>query len=195
MRIQRKTFVISISILISISLFSCQQFSESVEVQRNPMVKAKVNGESWQTREYVSILLGKTVYYEDVNDATGVLYERLHLSAFNNAQYPEQLQFILDVKDLNNMVGEYTTTYTANGGVHDIVWIDQASSADFYPLFSICDSFKPTTKITIERQSTSEKLISGTFEMTLCERTNGSNTLVITQGEFKDIYYDPKFDK
>jgi hypothetical protein len=182
------TMIYVVLIYTSLFLGACEPSSESVRIQRNPMIKANINGENWQTKEYIPVSLGKTVYYEDMNDATGVLYERLHLTIFNNAQYPQQLQFIIDVKDPKNMIGEYGMIYTEGGGIHEVMWTDHAASPDFYPLFSICEAFEPTVKIVIEKQSTSEKLISGTFEMTLCDRTNAGNTLIISQGEFKDIH-------
>ena len=182
----KKIFLI---FLAGIFISSCQQYSESITIQRNPFIRAEINGTPWSTKNYVSRYLGKIVYYEDQNDLTGDLYNRVSITALSPSGEPDQLQLTIDVLNINNMVGEYNTTYTAKGGINEIQWVDKATSPGFFPVFTLCNPVVGTSKIIISRQEITEKLINGTFEVTLCERTDPNQILSITKGEFKDLSY------
>lgn len=187
---KNKLCFIIITIVFTSLLQSCQQYSESFEVLRVPLIRTKVNGETWRANTYVVQNLGKIVHYDGPTDLEGSIFFRVNIIGFRNDSNIERLEFTIDVRDVNNMVGEYTTTYTENGGIHNIEWIEPQTNPGFFPFYSLCDASDATTTFTIERQSTSETLIAGTFETTLCERTDISNQITLSDGEFDDLDYD-----
>ena len=182
----KKIFLIFLTGIIT---SSCQQYTESISIQRNPFIKAEIDGENWQTTDYVSRYLGKIVYYEDENDVTGEIFNRISVTALSPSGEPDQLQLTIDVVNINNMVGEYNTTYTARGGINEVTWVDKATTPGFFPVYTLCQPLASSGKIIINRQEPNEKLITGTFEVTLCERTNSGQVLTIKKGEFKDLSY------
>ncbi|NJO00724.1 MAG: hypothetical protein HC880_02670 [Bacteroidia bacterium] len=129
------------------------------------------------------------VHYDSPQDTSGVLYNRISLTAVNTDEAPEQLQITLDVQNIQDLVGEYTLTYTEQGGIEEATWIGSAITDNFYPIYSLCDLSVQDARITVERQQTQERIITGTFEFVLCERTDPNNILIIRRGEFRDIKY------
>lgn len=177
-------------ILSTLLLTSCQQYSSSFEFLRNPNIRADVNGESWVANSYVVRNLGKVVYYSDPSDTEGEIFFRVSIIGFRDDSNIERMEITIDVKDINNMIGTYTTTYTENGGINNIEWIEPQTTAGFFPFYSLCSASDANTEFVIERQSLNETLITGSFRTTLCERTDASDQVEILDGSFRDLRYE-----
>lgn len=134
--------------------------------------------------------LGKIVYYSDPSDTEGEVFFRLSIIGFRDNSNIERVEFTIDVKNVNDMRGTYTTTYTEQGGINSIEWIEPQTTAGFYPFYSLCTASDVDTEFVIERQSVGETLITGSFRTTLCERTNEAEQVQIVNGTFRDLDYE-----
>lgn len=177
-------------ILATLFFTSCQQYESSFEFIRNARIRATVDGEAWAANTYVVRNLGKIVYYSDPSDTEGEIFFRLSIIGFRDDSNIERVEFTIDVRDINDMRGTYTTTYTENGGINNIEWIEPQTTAGFFPFYSLCATSDTETEFVIERQSLDETLITGSFRTILCERTDPNEQVQILNGTFRDLDYE-----
>jgi hypothetical protein len=170
---------------------ACQGYEESITIKRFPQLNAELNGRVWQAREVVVEEVERVVVYESENSSNGRFYQRITLLAINTDEpttATEFLRFSVDVPALGSLPGTYRTTYNDIGGLAEFSYQENRSNTAF-PLYQLCQGSMADTEIIIERQSTEERLISGTFRAVLCERANSSDTLFVGNGTFRDISY------
>jgi len=177
------------ALLASLLFLSCQQPAGSFQVIRQPILNAAVDETFWSTRDFAFENLGQVLYYSDNSDNEADVFERVRITAFQKTNSVERLEVVLDVRNANELLGEYSTIYTEKGGIHSFEWIDSPTSGKAYPYYQLCLATDSLVFFNIERESRDEKIISGTFSAILCERKSQSERINITDGEFRDLPY------
>ena len=171
-------------------LTACGSSNTTFEVIRIPQLQANIDGERWEADRVEFQYLGKVVYYSNPADPQGEVFERINILAFESGSDLLQLKVSLDVKDREELVGNYSTTYEEYGGLHDIQWLERGESGDSEILsYSLCGGGTSDAEFVIQRQQRTEELVAGIFRATLCERTNTNDQVELADGEFRDLEY------
>lgn len=175
--------------LLLLFLMSCSQSSTTFEIIRIPRLQAEINGTNWIADRVEFQYIGKVVYFSSPSDTQGEVFERVNILAFQGGSDLLQLKIALDIKDLDELVGNYSTSYEEYGGLHDIQWLEDGENNGEIRSYSLCDASGTFTEFVIERQQSTEEIVAGSFRAVLCERTNESDQLELGDGEFRDLEY------
>ena len=176
-------------LLLPFLLNSCGQSTTTFQVIRIPSLQAEINGETWRADRVEFQFLGPVVYFGNPNSPEGQLFERVVLVGFERGSELGKLEVTLDVDDLSNLVGNYSTTYEEYGGLHNIEWLEEGDTDGEFKSFSLCTTPNNSTEFVIERQNRTEELIARSFQALLCERLDQNDQLQIEDGSFRDLEY------
>ncbi|MGF1636426.1 MAG: hypothetical protein ACFCUU_05085 [Cyclobacteriaceae bacterium] len=182
-----------VKIILTICLFStfvsCQEYEADFTILRFPQILADVEGEEWRTTNYSISNIGKIVQHPGEAQESDIIYDRLVITGFTGNRQIEKLQIVIDVSDLEELRGVYTTEISDLGRLVDVEWIMATSpGADTYRTYQLCDT--ETAQFEIERQNRFEYIITGSFNFTLCRKNAPENTLEFANGRFRDISYE-----
>lgn len=170
---------------------SCERYTSSFEVVRDPQIRARVNDSSWVTNRYSVQQQGQALYFDDSLHQGGTLFYRYTLVGLDAGSDIKRLQITLDVVDPADMRGIYTPRYTEAGGLFAVEWIDGTRNQNNLAKYTLCTPTDTSrTVLEVERQQFTEQLIAGTFRALLCGQDNANDRLSISEGTFKDINYN-----
>lgn len=128
--------------------------------------------------------------YPDDPTLPGQLYNRLTLQASGSDEAGHDLQLIIsfDVADATNLVGNYTPAYTPERGLAQAQLFDLTNSSELAS-YNLCEDNLATASFQVQKQKLDEHLISGIFQMTLCDTRDSTIKINITNGIITDIKY------
>ena len=182
----------SVILLLLIVFASCQDEVGNISIQRNGSLSFEVNGVEWTASTFSLVQGPLVIKYVDNPDA-GSLFNQYAIIA--KGQTPEGMRFQLSIlfgtKDEDDFVGTYTSTYTAEGGLDQILLNQETgNNTNLYTHYQFCLPKDSLSTFIVDRQSTDEKLVLGSFNGNLCHIGRDGKTLSITHGDFEDIKYE-----
>ncbi len=176
-------------ILIFLFLLSaCTPEETTVGIARNPVLGFTAPSMTWQSARYSFAAPSQVVAYPADSTQPGRLYNRLTLQATGENSDGDNLQIILmfDAEDASQLIGTYRPLYTTTRGLAQAQIFNL--SRDELAAYAL----KPndvSAVLQVQRQSQTERLIAGTFQMTLYNTRDTTETINITAGTFTDIRY------
>lgn len=176
-----------LSALFVLLLSSCSQ-DITVEVKRNPLIQFTTNTFTWQADRYSFADVAQVVAYPANTTQNGQIYNRYTLQAYGQTDKGENLQLniMFDSADPAQLKGVYRSRYTTGKGLAQVqVFNLDNNNLAAYALSAI-DS---TALLNIQRQSQSERLIAGTFSMTVQNSRDTTQKINITNGILTDVRY------
>ncbi len=179
-----KILPITIFILL---LFGCSREVTTINIVRDPTIKASIDSISWTADNYNFLAPVKVVQYPADPTASSRLYNRYTLQATGTDEKGNNLQLIItfDAVDNNQLVGTYKPKYSDTKGLEQVQVFNLNSST--LAAYRMCDT--AFTSLFIRKQSISEKLIAGSFQARLCNIRDTTRKIRITNGVITDIRY------
>ncbi len=178
-------------LLIGIFIKSCSNDATTVQVIRTPLFTFNLNGTStWKASAYSFTSISKVVMYPADTTQPGQLYNRLTLqgSGTDSSGSVYQINISFDAVDVNQLVGVYNTLHTAQRGLGEVQLFNLTNSSDL-SVYNLCGDNSSNAVLQIQKQSQDENLITGLFQMTLCNSRDTTQKVNITNGILKDIKY------
>ncbi len=179
------------TLIISVYLLGCTPDITTVQVVRNPVIKFDYNStSSWQYSNYSFSPVSKTVVYPTDTTKPGQLYNRLTLQATGKDNTGKTLQLIItfDAVDVDQLVGLYTTEYTTQRGLAQ-VQLFNVTDENNLAAYELCADHLDAASLFIQKQKNDERLISGSFQMQLCNQRDSTEHFDISNGVVTDITY------
>lgn len=185
----KKTFLPSL-LFTAFCFFSCSRDETVVQILRTPQLTFNLDGASWKADTYGFGSISKVVVYPQDTSQPGQLLNRLTLQATGRDSVNNTYQFILtfDVIDVNHLVGTYSPAYTPQRGLAQVQLFNLTNSNNL-SAYDLCDNSMANAVLQIEKQKPDERIITGNFQMTLCNARDTSQKINITNGVIKDIKY------
>lgn len=179
-------------LLFCLCLAGCTKDVTTVQVVRNPLIKFDFGGgnASWQSSTYTFSSISKVVVYPQDSTQPGQLYNRITFQSSGKDNSGNMLQLIIafDAVDLNQLTGVYNSSYTIQRGLAQVQLYNLTDNSNL-AAYSLCDKTISNAQFQIEKQKPDEKLITGTFHMTLCDARDSTKKIDITNGIFTDVTY------
>ncbi len=186
------TKFLSLLFLFGFAFFTgCSPDVTTVQVVRNPEISFLFNGSSsWNYNQYSFSPVSQTVVYPQDTTKPGQLYNRLTLQTTGKDNAGKTLQLIItfDAVNTDQLVGLYTTEYTTQRGLAQ-VQLFNVTDANNLAAYELCAGQMADATLLIEKQKTDERLITGSFHMTLCNQRDSTELVDITNGVLTDITY------
>ena len=126
-----------------------------------------MDSSSWKADSYFFTGPATEVVYLSNPLLPGSLYNRYTLQANGKDCKGNSLLFnlIFDASDFKLLSGDYKVKYTAEKGLHQVQLFNTGSTL---ATFALCPNDSLTPVLHVQKQSFEERLITGTFQMTLC---------------------------
>lgn len=179
------------TLLLLFILTACSREEVTVQVVRNPLIEFSGGAFNWRSETYSFRSPIQVVQYPANTGQPGRVYTRYTLQATGRDSRGQRLQLNVsfDAAEGVPLRGEYRPSYTDQRGLAAVQLynLDQASLA----AYQLSTPDTASARFVIQRQSTTENLLAGTFQMTLSDERNPANKIVITNGVFTDIRYNP----
>lgn len=180
------------SLLLLFFLAGCTKDVTTVQVVRHPLIKFNLDSAntSWQSSNYDFTSIAKVVVYPQDATKPGQLYNRVTFQASGKDNSGKTLQLIIafDAVDMTQLSGVYNSSYTTQRGLAQVQLYNLTDNANL-AAYSLCDQTISNATFQIEKQKADEKLITGSFHMTLCDARDSTKKINITNGIFTDITY------
>jgi hypothetical protein len=176
---------------LAFGLAGCSQYEEGFSFIRDPIIRARIEGQPFTARRFETLELGQVVFNPPEGGPT-VIFQRIMLKAYPTNNDLERLEIILDVADFNNMVGLFSfDAYQLPGKVHQVKFIRrQPGNNQNFESFQLQLLSPPIPNFfEVRRQSRNDTLILGDFEFSLEGIQDPAITLVLENGEFRDLSY------
>ncbi|MEO7768187.1 MAG: hypothetical protein ABIS01_12200 [Ferruginibacter sp.] len=185
----RKSYLL-VLILFSIVYYSCSPDELTVQVIRNPSIKFNLNGASWKSDKYSFSSPSMIVVYPNDTTQPGKFYNRIILQSTGRDNNNKNLQLIVsfDNVDANQLVGIYTPFHTPVRGIASAQLYDLTNANDL-KAYQLCNDNSMASSFQIQKQKPDERLVSGVFQITMCNIRDTTQKIQITDGTFTDIKY------
>lgn len=175
-------------LLVLFLLPACTPEETTVGIARHPVITFTSPSMTWQADRYSFEAPSQVVAYPADSTQPGRLYNRLTFQATGENDQGDNLQLIImfDTEDASQLIGTYTSRYTTSRGLAQAQLFNL--NRDELAAYALKPS-DSTAIFQIQRQSQQERLIAGTFQMTLYNTRDTTETINITNGRFTDINY------
>ncbi|MEP7108914.1 MAG: hypothetical protein ABI760_13055 [Ferruginibacter sp.] len=178
-------------IFTTLFFYGCTREKVTVQVIRKPSIEFNYNStSSWKADNSSFAAISKVVVYPDDLSLQGVLYNRLTLQSSGHDNTGNNLQLIIsfDAVNVSQLVGLYSTDYSTQWGLAEVQLFDLTNSSNL-SAYNLCNNYNAIATFRIQRQNTTERLISGVFQMTLCNSRDSTQKIDIINGALTDIHY------
>lgn len=167
---------------------SCSPDETTVGIARHPLIQFAADTMNWQADNYSFGVPAQVVAYPADSTLPGHLYTRFTMNAYGKNDQGANLQLTLmfDAQDASQLVGTYRTAYSISHGLAQAQVFDLDNNNLAVYALRANDT---TALFQVKRQSTQERLLAGTFQMTLRNTRDTTQTINITNGTFTDITY------
>lgn len=182
-------------LFLLLASMACTGDIETISVQRNPSLSFNVEGVSgvWKSSKFQFYPGQSTVHVFTDEPAASILFQRYYVVFNGTAPTGEafEMAVILDLPEGTELRHEYSQDYDRQkGGLYDMsLIITNAGSPTSYTMASLCTETAGDAFFIIDRQSTSEQILAGSFGGSLCSQTLPDSTFVIYNAVFQDIPY------
>jgi hypothetical protein len=183
--------VLLLSLFSCIFFLGCSHDETTVQILRTPLLTFNFNGTSgWKANNYSFAPVSKVVVYPADTSQTGQLFNRYTLQATgkDSAGNTYQLIITFDNTDPNLLTGIYKPHYTNQTGLAQVQLFNLTNSNDL-AAYNLCANDTANAMLQIQKQKQDESLITGAFQMMLCNSRDSSKKINITNGIIKDIKY------
>ena len=177
--------------LAPLFLFSCTSDQTTVQIIRTPLLKFDLGpSNSWKADDYSITKTSKVVAYPQDPSLPAQLYDRYNLqgSGKDDSGHTYQLVITFDVGQNAQLVGIYKTAYTADRGLAQVQLFDLTNKNDL-GVYNLCSDDLQNDVLQIEKQKPDEQIITGAFQMTVCNSRDTTQKLTIMNGTIKDLKY------
>jgi hypothetical protein len=175
-------------LIIFYLLPGCSRGDLTVNIIRNPLIKFDLDSSSWKADNYSFTGPTTVVVYPSNPLLPGNLYYRFTLQANGRDNKGNNLIFnlVFDASDFNQLSGDYRVIYSTEKGLQQVQLFNTGSTLS---AFALCPNDSITPILKVQKQSLTERLITGTFQMTLCNTRDTAQKIRITNGILTDIHY------
>ena len=178
-------------LLITVLFFSCSSDQTTVQIIRSPLLQFNLSpSNSWKADNYSLIKTARVVEYPEDTTLPAQFYDRYLLtgSGKDDSGHTYQLTVNFDLADGNQLVGLYKKAYTPQRGLGDVQLVDMTDSKNL-SVYNLCAENFQNDILQIEKQKPDEQIITGSFQMTLCNSRDTTQKLNIMNGIIKDLKY------
>lgn len=186
-----KKIFLYLSFFIAIFFVGCSHDETTVQIIRTPIISFNFNGNSsWKADNYSFAAVTKVVVYPQDTTQASQLFNRFTLQGLGRDNTGNNYQLIItfDAVDVNQLVGVYSPLYTPQRGLSQVQLFNLTNS-NTLSAYNLCQGNMANNILQIQKQSTDERLITGSFQMTLCNARDSTQKIIITNGLLKDINY------
>lgn len=186
-----KKFLLLSFFVFGTLLSGCSNDETTVQIVRTPLLTFSFNGtSSWKADTYSLAAVSKVVVYPADTTQAGQLFNRFTLqgSGRDSSGNTYQLIITFDAADINQLAGIYSPVYTAQRGLSQVQLFNLTNSSDL-SAYDLCEDNIGSAVFQIQKQGQNERLITGGFQMTLCNSRDTTQKINITNGILKDIKY------
>lgn len=175
----------------AIIFFGCSPDQTTIQIIRNPTLSFNFSPtNTWVAGSYSITNISKVVVYPQDITQPAQLYDRYSLqgSGKDDSGRTFQLVITFDLSDNSPLIGIYTPSYTAQKGLAQVQLYNLTHSNDL-SVYNLCSQNLNTAVFQIEKQKTDEKIVTGSFQMILCNSRDTTQKLNIIGGSLKDLKY------
>lgn len=186
-----KKLFLPLLIFTTLVFVACSPDVVTIQVIRNPLIKFDFDSSSsWKADGYSFAGTSRVVVYPADTTQPGKLFTRFTLQAAGKDNSGNNLQLIIifDAADSTHLIGSYKPLYTSDKGLSQAE-IFNLSNTNNLSAFSLCGTSNPSSVLQIQRQSPTERLISGIFQMALCNTRDSTKKINIINGILNDVHY------
>lgn len=176
---------------VSLLFIGCSSDQTTVQIIRTPVLKFDFSSSNSWTADTYSITNSSTVVaYPQDSTLPAQLYNRYILqgSGKDDSGHTYQLVITFDVSDNTPLLGIYKNAYTANRGLAEVQLFDITDKNNL-AVYNLCSDDLQNDVFQIQKQKADEKIITGAFQMTLCNTRDSTQKLSLMNGTVKDLKY------
>jgi|GEM_PF-1215401 len=186
-----RKILLFIPLLFASLLTSCTRDQTQVQVVHTPLLTFTLNGTAtWTAGNYSFAPVYQVVVYPQDTLLRPQVYNRYSLQATGKDEVGDIYQILItfDAADKNQLIGTYATQYNALGGLAQ-VQLFNLTNASALEAFSLCSGNLANAVFQVKNQSVTENLITGTFQLSLCNTRDTTTRVSITNGIFENVTY------
>jgi hypothetical protein len=145
---------------------------------------------SWKADNYLISNISKVVVYPQDTTFPAQLYDRYTLQGSGKDQsgHTYQLVITFDVSGNSQLLGIYKTAYTTERGLAQVQLFDLTNKNDL-SVYNLCAGDLQNDVLQIQKEKADEQIITGAFQMTVCNSRDTTQKLTIINGTIKDLKY------
>ena len=178
-------------LLVTVFLFSCSSDQTTVQIIRSPLLQFNLSSSNtWKADNYSLIKTSQVVEYPQDTTLPAQFYDHYVLtgSGKDDSDHTYQLTVNFDLVSGIQLVGLYKKAYTSERGLGDVQLVDMTDKKNL-AVYNLCAEDLPNDILQIEKQKPDERIITGSFQMTVCNSRDTTQKLNITNGIIKDLKY------
>ncbi|MEO6905393.1 MAG: hypothetical protein ABI148_03470 [Ginsengibacter sp.] len=184
--------IISLLFLFVALLFSnCSSDETSVQIIRTPLLQFDLSPtDKWVANNYSIKNTSKVVVYPEDSSLPAQLYNRYTLQGSGKDDLGKTYQLVInfDKSDSSQFVGIYKTAYNTERGIAQVQIFDLTDKNNL-SVYNLCADDLQNDVLQILKEKPDENIITGTFQMTLCNSRDSTQKLTIMNGTIKDLKY------
>ena len=177
--------------LTAIVFLGCSSDKTTIQIVRNPTLSFNFSPtNTWVASTYSINNISSVVVYPQDTTQPAQLYDRYSLqgSGKDDSGRTFQLVITFDLSANSQLVGAYTPAYSAQRGLAQVQLYNLTNSNDL-SVYNLCSQNLNTAVFQIEKEKTDERIITGSFQMMLCNSRDSTQKLSIMSGIVKDLKY------
>lgn len=181
--------------ILSIILFtffaSCSNDQTTIQIIRNPQLTFSLSASNgWTASNYSITEISKVVVYPQDPNLGAQLYNRYSLQGTGKDDSGKTYQLVItfDVSDSSQLVGVYAPSYNSQRGLAQVQLYNLTDKNDL-SVYQLCAENLNTAVFQIQKQKPDERIVTGAFQMMLCNSRDTTQKLSITAGSLKDLKY------
>ena len=177
--------------LTSIIVLGCSRDKTTIQIIRNPILSFNFSPtNTWVSNSYSINNISQVVVYPQDTSLPAQLYNRYTLqgSGKDDSGRTFQLVITFDLSANTPLIGVYSPTYTSQKGLAQVQLYDLTNSNNL-AVYNLCQQNLSTAVFQIAKQKTDERIVTGSFQMMLCNSRDSTQKLNIIGGSLKDLKY------
>jgi len=180
-------------ILLVISLMTaCEDDVELLSIERSGRMRFNVNGEEWVASNF-RLNAGPLVVVNLDSSDVGRSFRRYALigQGVEPSGRRFQVSYIFDLSAQENFVGVYNRNYTfEKGGLAGVTLnVETGYLSNYYTTYKQSSNVSLITELKINAQSSTERLVLGTFRASMQRDVDSTQVFTIDGGFFEDVSY------
>lgn len=176
---------------ITMIFFGCSQDQTTIQIIRNPTLSFNFSPtDTWLASTYSITNISSVVVYPQDTSLPAQLYDRYTLQGSGKDDSGKTFQLVItfDLLDNSPLVGIYTPAYTSQRGLAQVQLYNVTNRNDL-SVYNLCQQNLNAAVFQITKEKTDERIITGSFQMMLCNSRDTTQKLSIMGGILKDLKY------
>ncbi|MEO6893671.1 MAG: hypothetical protein ABI136_01485 [Ginsengibacter sp.] len=177
--------------IVALLLFGCSSDQTTVQIIRSPLFQFDLSStNSWKSDGYSLVKTSQVVEYPKDSTLPAQFYDRYVLTGTGKDDSGRTYQITVDFDVVNGkqLVGLYKNDYTSERGLGDVQLVDLTDKKNLV-VYNLCAKDLQNDILQIEKQKPDERIITGSFQMTVCNSRDSTQKLTIMNGMIKDLKY------